>query len=161
MTRTRKLIIGFWVVIILLLLWQFHDYNQGLEKKGHEEVQQQHFFFVPTNAGPQAPPKPVHEGAYVEQIAYNVQRETPGAGSFTCNMTLKNTGTSLATSVQGAIYPFRGTRLGDPDNGHSDSKVISDTDARSNIVQWVNFPDLAPGQSETESAVFIDQEGLN
>jgi len=34
---------------------------------------------------------------------------------------------------------------------------ISDTDPAAQLGKWVTIPDLAPGQSSTNSVVFIDQ----
>ena len=56
MSRTRKLIIAFWIFIGCMLLWQFYDYNQGLKEASVEHPTQQHFWF--TNSVATAPGAP-------------------------------------------------------------------------------------------------------
>ena len=158
MSRTRQAIIAFWVVIIFLLLWQFHTYNTGMTKQETEHPAQQHFYFYHTNAAPVAPSIVHRDGADVEQTGFDVQMNTPYAGSFTCQVTLKNLGTAKATGVQVNVRPFRGVALGDVDNGHTLPGSLNDNDPVSQIGQWVTFPDLGPGEAATETAVFLRRQ---
>jgi len=159
MSPTRQAIIAFWVIIVILLLWQFHTYDTGMTKQETEHPAQQHFYFYPTNAAPVAPPSVVHvDAADVEQTGFDIQMNTPYAGSFTCRVTLKNLGTLKATGVQVNVRPYRGVALGDVDNGHTLPGSLSDNDPVSQIGQWVGFPDLAPGEAVTETAVFLRRE---
>jgi hypothetical protein len=153
----RTWIIFFWVFIVGMLVWQFYSYNQGLTKQEEEHPTQQHFFFYQTNAAslPVAPAK--HADAYVEQTGFTVENDTPGRGSFTCHVTLKNNGEAKATGVQVKVRPYRGIEIGDADAGPNTQNVqkLDDNDPLSQMNQWVSFPDLAPGESSTQSAVFL------
>ncbi len=151
------LIIAFWIFIIIMLLWQFYTYDQGLTQQAVEHPTQQHFWFT-NGASSTAPPPPPHrDGADVEQTSFQVQQNKPNAGSFTFQVTVKNVGNAKAVGVQVDIRPYRGISLGDEDAGHTSSAVLSDSNPISQIGEWVNFPDLAPGESATESAVFLNR----
>jgi len=157
MTPIRKLIVAFWIFIACMLLWQFYTYNQGL-KDAATHPQQEHFFFFHTNTVAAAAPAPVaRDGADVEQTGFSVRDNTPGAGSFTCQVTLKNVGNAKATGVQISVRPYRGISLGDEDVGHTTPGVLSDSDPISQIGEWVTFADLAPGESSTRNVVFLSR----
>jgi hypothetical protein len=161
MSRTRKLIIAFWIFIGIMLLWQFYNYDQGLTRAAVEHPTQEHFWFTNSaSATPVASSQAHRNGADVQQTAFSVQNNTPSAGNFTCRVTLKNMGNAKAVGVQVSVRPFRGISLGDADNGHGTSGVLSDSDPISQIGQWVTFPDLAPGESGTESAVFLNRNDM-
>ncbi len=162
MSSTRVLIIAFWVFIGGMLLWQFHNYNQGIEEDAAK--QQDHFYFYNTNTAntPQAPPKVV-DGPDVQQVAYHVDMNQPGPGSFTCHVTLKNLGTVKAVDLQVLVRPYYGSSRGDPDNPNIKvpSGPIPDSDPLAQLGQSVSFPDLAPGESNTQSVTFIRQGSIN
>jgi len=157
MTTTRKLIWAFWIFIIIVLLWQFYNYNQGMTQDAVEHPQQQHFFFYHSNdlASPAAPGPAHHTGAFVHQVGFKVMSDTPGQGSFTCAVTLKNDGDAKAVNVQVHVRPFKGIMLGDEDE--TELKPLPDNDPISQLGQWVTFPDIAPGESATQTAVFLNQ----
>jgi len=159
MTLIRKLIIAFWIFIGCALLWQFYTYNQGLKEAAITHPQQEHFYFFNTNtaASPAAPIRPKREGADVQQIRFLVEDNAPATGSFTCHVTLKNVGNAKAVGIQVSVRPYRGIIRGDEDMGHTDMSTLSDTDPISQFGQWVTFPDLAPGQSSTQSVIFISR----
>ena len=149
-------IVAFWVVIIGMLLWEFYSYNHGLTQEAIEHPPQQHFYFYHSNSAPVAPAPPAHNGPAVVQTGFEVASNSPGLGSFTCRVTLKNVGRLKATGVQVNVRPYKGIALGDVDEGgHHNTNNLSDTDPTSLIGQWVTFPDLAPGESATQTAVFI------
>ena len=156
MSRTRKLIIAFWIFIGCMLLWQFYTYDQGLKEAGITHPQQEHFWFTNSVATAPAAPSPEHrDGADVQQTGFSVADNTPSMGSFTCQVTLKNRGNAKAVSIQVSVRPYRGISRGDEDVGHADMSVLSDSDPISQFGQWVSFPDLAPGESSTQNVVFI------
>jgi hypothetical protein len=156
MSRTRKLIIAFWIFIGCMLLWQFYTYDQGLTRASVEHPQQQHFWFTNSVAAAPAAPSPGHrEGADVQQTAFLVEDNASSTGSFTCHVTLKNVGNAKAVDIQVSVRPYRGISRGDEDAGHTDMSVLSDSDPISQFGQWVSFPDLAPGESSTQSVVFL------
>ncbi len=159
MTPIRKLIIAFWIFIGCMLLWQFYSYNQGLKEAAISHPTQEHFFFYNTNPGgaPAAPAQPKHNGPDVQQTGFSVENNAPGRGSFTCHVTLKNLGNAKAVGVQLWVRPYRGITRGDVDEGHADMSTLSDTDPIAQIGQWVSFPDLAPGESSTQSVVFLSR----
>jgi hypothetical protein len=158
MSRTRKLIIAFWIFIVIMLLWQFYSYNQGLKQKAIDHPQQEHFYFFQTNAvAPSAAAQPETNGPDVEQTAYSVEENTPTSVSFTVHVTLKNLGNAKAVGVQVRVRPYRGMRLGDEDVGNSTLRILDENDPLSQFGQWVSFPDLAPGESSTQSVIFLNQ----
>jgi len=158
MSRTRKLIIAFWIFIVIMLLWQFYTYDQGLTQASIDHPQQQHFWFTNSaSAAPVAPTPEQHTGADVEQTGFMVENNKPGAGSFTCQVTLKNVGNAKAVGVQVNVRPYRGTSTYDEDVGHQKVIVLDDNNPISQFGQWVTFPDLAPGDSSTQSVVFISR----
>jgi hypothetical protein len=168
MTRTRKLIIAFWIFIGCMLLWQFYTYNKGLDQASIDHPQQEHFWYtnsLATSTAPAAPTSAHRDGADVQQIHYSVEDDTPSAGNMTCVVTLKNMGNAKAVSVQIFVRPFRGASNYDEDVGHSDTKPLSDDDPISQIGEWLTFPDLAPGESSTQSVSFLSRhfviEGKN
>ena len=158
MTPIRKLIVAFWIFIVCMLLWQFYDYNQGLKEAAVEHPQQEHFWFTNSVAtAPAAPAQPKRDGPDVQQTGYSVEDNAPSAGSFTCHVTLKNKGNAKAVAVQVSVRPYRGITRGDEDVGHTDMSILSDSDPISQFGQWVSFPDLAPGESSTQSVIFLSR----
>jgi len=158
MTPIRKLIIAFWIFIGCMLLWQFYSYNQGLKEEAIAHPQQQHFWFTNSVAtAPAAPTQPKRDGADVRQTGFSVEDNAPGRGSFTCHVTLKNSGNAKAAAVQVSVRPYRGITRGDEDVGHTDMSVLSDSDPISQLGQWVAFPDLAPGESSTRDVIFLSR----
>ena len=158
MSRTQKLIIAFWIFVLIMLIWQFYSYNQGVTQNAIDHPQQQHFWFTNSVGAPAAPVAPVvQNGADVEQTGYTIEENAPANGNFTVHVTLKNTGNAKATGVQVHVRPFRGMRLGDEDAGNSVLRTLSDDDPLSQYGQWVDFPDLAPGESSTQSVSFLNQ----
>ncbi len=158
MSRFRQLIAAFWIFVAIMLLWQFYTYNQALNNPAHPT--QEHFYFLHTNgAAGTAPTQPIRDGAYVEQTQYTVKEDDPTPGNFTVYVTLKNTGNAKAVAVQIHVRPFRGMRLGDEDAGNSPLHIIKDNDPTAQIGDWLSFPDLAPGESSTQSTTFLDKPG--
>ena len=102
------------------------------------------------------------DGPDVQQIAYSVEENTPTSVSFTCKVTLKNVGNAKATNVQVAVRPYHGTRTDNEDVGPNTDTMtfLDDNDYRAQIVEWVTFPDLAPGESSTKSTVFLSRTDL-
>lgn len=149
---------AFWIFIIVMLIWQFYSYNQQLSTPDPQHPTQEHFFFYqPSHAAAAATPV-THDGPYVVQTGFRVQDSTPTDTSFTCHVTLKNTGKAKATGVQVCVRPYRGALDYDPDSGESKGArpgLQDDSSSRASVSQWVSFPDLAPGESSTQSAVFM------
>jgi len=157
MTPTRKLIIAFWVFIIGMLLWQFYDYDQGFKQAAIEHPQQEHFWFTNSVAAPAASTQAHRDGADVQQTGFSVEDNAPSTGSFTCHVTLKNSGNAKAVGIQISVRPYRGITRGDEDVGHTDMSTLSDDNPISQFGQWVAFPDLAPGESSTQNVVFTSR----
>ena len=156
MSRTRKLIIAFWIFIGCMLLWQFYSYNKGLDQAAIAHPQQKQYWFTNSVAtAPAASTQPTRDGADVQQAGFSVEDNAPSTGSFTCHVTLKNRGNAKAVGIQVSVRPYRGISRGDEDAGHTDMSVLSDSDPISQFGQWVTFPDLAPGESSTQSVVFL------
>jgi hypothetical protein len=155
MSWTRRFIWAFWIFLAIMLLWQFYTYNGKIEEAAAQPKQEHFFFYQPTVASEKAAAA-IHDGPYVEQTNFTVEDNTPNNTAFTCHVTLKNTGKAKATSVSVCVRPFRGTALFDPDSAQrNDTKMLPDDSPRGMINQWVTFPDLDPGESSTQSAVFM------
>jgi hypothetical protein len=156
----QKLIIAFWIFVGIMLVWQFYTYNQGLSQDAINHPEQKQYWFTNTMAKPAAPAPTVpevHQGAYVVQTGYTVEDNAPANGNFTIHVTLKNTGNAKATGVQVRVRPYRGLRMGDEDAGNKPLYILPEDDPLSQYGQWVDFPDLAPGESSTQSVIFLKQ----
>jgi hypothetical protein len=160
MTTIRKLIIAFWIFIVVMLLWQFHTYNQGLAQDAVTHPQQEHFYFLPSNAAPVAPAQVHHDGAFVEQSNYSTENNVPASGSFTCHVTLKNVGNAKAVGIQISVRPYRGITTGNQDAGNSPLVILNDNNPLAQMGQWLSFPDLAPGETSTQDVVFLGRSGV-
>jgi len=140
-----------------MLLWQFYSYDQGVKQAAIIHPQQEHFYFFPSNAAPVAPAQAHRGGADVQQTQYSVENDTPGKGSMTCHVTLKNVGNAKAVGIQIFVRPFRGASNFDEDVGQSDTTPVSDDEPLGKFGQWLTLPDLAPGESSTQSVVFMSR----
>ena len=61
-----------------------------------------------------------------------------------------------------SVRPYRGAFASDVDDGsRNDTRAINDNSPLAQVSQWVEFPDLDPGESKTESAVFLKQGSSN
>ena len=164
MTRTqwRWLIAIFWIFVIGMLVRQFwqSDQQQQAEAEARPPTQQ-HFFFVPppTPHALPSPPQPT-PGPAVHQTRFVVHADTPGQGSFTCDVTLVNEGETIAHNVQIYVRPYRGVRQGVDVLGHSNYKLLPDDDPLSQYGVWITFPDLKPGEAVTESTVFLNHPNI-
>jgi hypothetical protein len=159
-TPLRKLIIAFWIFIVCMLLWQFYSYDQGIKQAATIHPQQEHFYFLPSNNAPVAPTQAHLNGADVQQVRYTVEDSTPGSGSMTSHVTLKNVGNAKAVGIQIFVRPFRGASNYNEDVGRSNATPVSDDDPLGKFGQWVTFPNLGPGESNTQSVVFMSQHFL-
>jgi hypothetical protein len=162
MSWTQRLIWAFWIFVVIMLLWQFYDYNKKISTPDPAHPTQDHYFFyMPKPGGAQAAAggPAEHDGPFVEQTGFTIEDNTPTSVSFTCHVTLKNTGKAKATGVQVEVRPYRGTLISDGDDGgaRNSTATLPDTDPLAQISQWVTFPDLDPGESSTQSAVFMKQ----
>jgi hypothetical protein len=154
-----KWIAAFWVIVIGLLLWQFYSYDKGLDQDAIDHPQQTHFFFFKSNSPPVAPIPVQKNGPDVQQVGYRVAENVPANGNFTVYVTLKNLGNAKAAGVQVHVRPYRGMRLGNEDVGNSPLSILPEDDPLSQYGEWVYFPDLAPGESNTQSVSFLSKVG--
>lgn len=145
-----------------MLLWQFYNYNQALNQEAAAHPQQERFYFYNTNTGPTTPAvtRPAIDGADVHQLAYSVEPNKPGPGNFTSTVILKNVGNAKATGIQVMVRPYRGIKIGDEDNGPATAHMLDENDPTSLYGQWLTFPDLAPGESATQTIVFASQPNI-
>jgi hypothetical protein len=168
MSRTRWLIVAFWVFIGGMLWWQFNSYNTAIDVKAKEHPTQEHFFANgspnPDGSMPKPTPSatnPIAPAADVEQVSYSVQKDTPGTGSATATIVLKNQGNAKAVGVEVFLRPYRAAPSTDVNaRGISGNGALSEDDPVSQMGQWVTFPDLAPNESATQSVVFTEHQGL-
>ncbi len=162
MSKTRMAIWAFWIFIIGMMIWEFYSYNQDLTQQAHDHPADGHFFFY--HKDPKAVPKPEqmeHNGPFLTQTGFTVEPGVPNYASFTCHVTVKNIGTAKATNIQVCVRPFKGIKVGDEDLSNKPLQTLPDSDPTSLIDQWVTLPDLAPGQSASQSAVFYNKPGFN
>jgi len=155
MSWTRRFIWAFWICLGVLICWNLYSCNDKIEKTAAAQAKPDHYFFYQPTHTDAVAATAVHESAYVEQTKFTVEDNTPSESAFTCHVTLKNTGQTKATSVEVCVRPFRGTLDGSEDNGPNVNKPLADDSPRAQINQWVAFPDLAPGESSTQSVVFV------
>jgi hypothetical protein len=159
MTKTRWLILLFWVVVIGMILKQCHDSDAKQQQEFQAHPAQTHFFFTPPPKPPAAP-LPPKQDADVQQTSFTVQDDTPGPGSFTCQVTVQNKGLSKAQSVQVQVRPFFGAHR-DDEGGRINDTRINGMDPIVQTNTWVSFPDLNPGESSTQTATFLDQPHIH
>ena len=108
MSRTRKLIVAFWVFIIFMLAWQFYSFDSATKQAAIEHPQQTQFLFLPPSTTPAKSAPGQRHGPDVQQTAFTIENNVPNQGSFTCNVTLKNVGSAKAVGVQIRVRPYRG-----------------------------------------------------
>lgn len=161
MSWTRRFIYAFWAFVIIMLLWQAYVYNRNISRVDPLHPTQRQFFFYHTNAHAKVSPPEERTGPDVQQVAFTVEDNVPGPSNFTCHVTLRNKGHAKAVNVQVQVQPYRGTTVGDEDVGPASIKPINDQSALAQFGQWVSFPDLAPGETSTQSAVFFKQNGAH
>jgi hypothetical protein len=163
MTRTRWLIVLFWVFVFVMLIKSFIDYNRRAETEAELHPQPTQGFF--TTLPPPPPPPVPSAAADVRQTSFEVQTDTPSPGNFTCLVTVKNFGLSRAENIQVRVRPYRGTRRAPIQQNYVPSTPLSEDDPLSQLSSWLAFPDLAPGESSTQSVVFTSmpplEPGLN
>jgi hypothetical protein len=162
----RWLYVLFWLFIATMLAWQAIDYNSKQNQAAIAHPQQQQFFFYNTNNGPVIPPPPVIDGPNVVQASFDVRRNDPSFNMFTCYVTVKNIGNAKATNIALFVRPYRGAVIGDEDNNHTTFHVLAENDPISQVGQWINFPDLNPGQTSgpqhvTFTVAYACQIGIN
>jgi hypothetical protein len=161
MTPTRWLIVLFWVVVIALLLHECMQEDAARVQQGNAEKKRQYFFVPPiSQANPTPPPAPPIMAADVRQVSFITKVNTPGAGSFTCYVTVRNQGLLKATSIRVHVRPYRGAGVGSIDIGPAKFHILKETDPLSQYGTWLSFPDLKPGESATQSAVFFDHPNI-
>ena len=162
MSWTQRFIWAFWIFIAIMVVWEAYDYNEKLAKPDPAHPTQDHYFFyMPKAGGDQnaAGATTGQAGPFVEQTNFTVEDNTPSTVSFTCHVTLKNTGKAKAVAVSVQVRPYRGTLLHDGDSGDSRNSdaTVPDASPLGQVSQWVTVPDLAPGESSTQSVVFMKQ----
>lgn len=155
MTRTRWLILLFWVFVLGMLLKQCHDSDTASQQSFQSHPAPAHFFFTPPPKPPAAPPPPSPDGD-VQQTSFVVLENNPGPGSFTCQVTVQNKGLSQAREIQVRVRPFFGAHKDDGGGRVNDTR-INGMDTITQIDTWVSFPDLKPGESSTQTTTFTDQ----
>jgi hypothetical protein len=152
---------AFWVFVGGMLLWQFANYNHHIDQAvAAAGPQQQHFYFnskTTNTTGVSATP----DGASIKQVDFRVDREQPVSGSFTCHIVLKNIGNKKATGIIVRVSPFRGIPTADAEDSRTKPTTLPDSDPAAQITQWIDFPDMAPGQIVTKDAVFMNNYQYN
>jgi len=163
MNPMRWMITLFWVFVVGMLLWQFYDYNQNLSNDTLVAPRPQHYYYFNTNQNAVTAvttlPKAA-DGAYLQQIGYTVNDHTPIQNEFTATSVIKNRGTVKATHIQIWIRPYRGIQIADEEMGAPQNTYLSDNDPLAQIGEWVDVPDLGPGETATVSATFLRKPAI-
>jgi hypothetical protein len=145
MTPTRWLIVAFWTGIILVGLFYMF---QSVMTPPPPTVPEKHWFPPPMPGSVPAAPS---ADADVRLIHY-VAHITPGAMSFTSDVVVKNFGSKKATGIQVRVQPYVGNQNSNPSQpGPDEIPAQSGGDPLANVVQWVDFADLGPGETATQS----------
>jgi hypothetical protein len=162
MSRMNWFITAFWLFVGGMLLWEFHDYNRTVVQTDAAAPKQEHYFFYDTNvdAKPAGPSQANVNGPDVEQIGYSTENNVPSTGSFTAHVTLKNLGTAKAVDVQVMVRPYRGIMVQSGEMTDTGNKYLDDNDPLSQYGEWVNVPDLAPGDSATVDTIFTSHANV-
>jgi hypothetical protein len=145
MTPTRWAIAAFWVVMLLAGVFYFLDYSA---LPPPPPVPEKHWFPEPlpgTVTTVQAVNADVKLTHYVAHI-------TPGAMSFSVDVTVQNRGRKKATGVQVTVHPYIGNQDTNKQAiGPDEIPLQQGGDPMANVVQNLNYPDIDPGQSATQS----------
>jgi hypothetical protein len=158
MSWTRRFLWAFWIFIGVMLCWQLYSCNDKIATAAAQPKQEHFFFYQPTK---QTIAAAAHESAFVEQSAFTVEDNVPNDASFTCHVTLKNSGKTKAINVQVCVRPYRGGISGTDDAGPNVSAPISDDNPLAQINQWVSFPDIDAGATSTQTVVFMKEHGAS
>jgi hypothetical protein len=144
MTPTRWLIVGFWAVIILLAAkWMISGI---LAPPPPAPAPPKEWLPLPTPGTPlpAAPQADVRLTHYVPKV-------TPGSMSFTVDVTIQNFGQKKATGIQVRIQPYVGNTNSKTAPGPDEIPIQPGGDPMANVSQWLDFPDLDAGATETQS----------
>jgi hypothetical protein len=155
-TRWKIFVVCFWVFICGMLLWQFFNYNQGLDKQTVESHATGQYFYYDTNTN-SAPAKAKVDGPEVKQVSCDIEDGAPTPPYFTCHVTLKNYGSAKAVHVVIWVRPYKGVSVGDGETllpGQPDA-YVNDDDPVAQIGEWVSFPDLGPGETNAQTVSFL------
>jgi hypothetical protein len=72
--------------------------------------------------------------------------------TFTVDVVIKNFGQTKATGVQVCIQPYVGNKDTDPAQpGPDEIPAQPGGDPMANVTQWVNFSDIGPGETATQT----------
>ena len=143
MTPTRWLIVAFWAVVILIAAkYAF----VAILTPPPPPVAEQHWFPPPLpGSAPTASPD-----ADVRLIHY-VPKVQPDATSFTADVTVKNFGQKKATGIEVRVQPYVGTADDKKAPGPDEMPNQPGGDPMANVFQWVEFPDVGPGETATQT----------
>ena len=145
MTPTRWLITAFWAVMLLLAAKYFFA---GILAPVPPPPPPEKHWFAPGMPG--STPAPTASVADV-RLTHYVPKVAPGGMSFTADVTIQNFGQKKATGIQVRIQPYVGTGGSSSTPGPDEIPVYSGGDPMANVFQWLDFPDLAAGATETQS----------
>jgi len=145
MTKTRWAIVAFWVAMMLLGVYSIFDYTA---KPAPPPVPEKHWFppplpgSVPAQRPPDALVKLTHYIAHIK----------PGASTFSVDVIVQNLGSKKATDIAVVVHPYIGTRDTDKNAiGPDEIPQQHYGDPLANVTQTLNYPDLKPNETGTQS----------
>ena len=98
-----------------------------------------------------AAPAAVSPNAEVK-LSHYVTHITPGALEFSVDVTLQNVGSKNATGVQVMVHPYVGNQdTNKSQMGPDEIPGQQGGDPMRNVVQNLDYPDIDPGQTATQS----------
>jgi hypothetical protein len=143
MTPTRWLIVGFWAVIILLAAKYVIG---GILTPPPVTAPPKEWLPLPAPGTP-LPAAPVAD----VRLTHYVPKVTSGAMSFSVDVTIQNFGTKKANDIQVRIQPYVGNTSSQSAPGPDEIPNQPGGDPVTNVYQWLDFPDLAAGATETQT----------
>jgi hypothetical protein len=146
MTPTRWLIVAFWAVVILIGLKYLFT---AVMTPPPPVVPEQHWFAPPLSGGAPAPTTDADV-----RLTHYVPKIVPGAASFTAEVTIQNFGGKKATSIEVRIQPYVGNYDDKKAPGPDEMPNQPGGDPMANVFQWLTFPDLDPGATESQPVTF-------
>ena len=89
------------------------------------------------------------------RLLHYVPHIVPGAMTFTSDVIIKNFGSKKATAIQVLVQPYASDQSSNPNApGPDEIPQQQNGDPMASITQWVDFSDLGPGETATNSLTF-------
>jgi hypothetical protein len=147
MTPTRWAIAAFWIFMAVLgVYYAVHDVMLPAPPPPPPPQQG----LLPALPGPAAPAAAAPNAEV--KLTHYATHITPGALEFSVDVTLQNVGSKKATGVQVMVHPYVGNQdTNKSQMGPDEIPGQQGGDPLHNVVQNLDYPDIDPGQTATQS----------